>query len=406
MMKKLGRSIFAYFMIIAISVPYFFEPLAVEAATKSNANTLAELRKELASYEAKYKAAQQGKAQTNSQINANKNTIANSQVEIENNKKIIEKSKQDIEKLTKEIADTKDKIEDIMRTYEVTDGDNLYLNYVFNADSISDFIIRYGVSEQIAKYNQNLLESYRDKVAQNAKLQADLNQREKDLNNTINNLNTAIEKLGDNLKSYIDEAISAQDDINSTKQLINYYKNMGCGENEDFNKCVAVRADKQLIRPLTKGYISSPFGYRTHPVTKQPYKFHTGTDLAGNKLGTPVYASAKGMVGKIIKRASCGGNQVYIFHVINGVKYTTGYMHLHKINVKVGDSVTNTTVIGTVGGNESYEKCSTGPHLHFMVGKGWYGSTYVSYSTWVSNLVNPVTKVKFPSNGSYWYTRM
>lgn len=397
------RKTFSITMILAISTLYFLSPLGVDA--KSQANTLAELRKELKAYQDKQNAANNNKAKTQNQINSDKQSIVNAQNEIEKNKGIIEQAKKDIEVLSKDIEDTEEKIENIMKSYEISNGDNAYLEYIYNAVSISDFIVRYSVSEQLANYNDELITSYEEKITENEELQKELNQREKDLNNKIDDLEVAINNLGNKLSSYVEEALDAADDIKSTQQLIKYYESMGCKENEDFNTCVKVRAASGFIRPLVKGVITSPYGYRTHPVTKQPYKFHTGTDIAGNALGTKVYSAANGMVGKIITKASCGGNQVYIFHTINGTKYTTGYMHLHSINVKVGDAVTQDTVIGTVGGNESYEQCSTGAHLHFMVGKGWYGSTYVSYSTWVSNLVNPVTMVKFPSNNVYFYTR-
>ena len=406
MMKTLKKA--GVFTLIAIlSFVYFAPPLAVNAAS-SNANTLAELRKELKEYQNKKNAANESKNKTQSEINADKNAIAGAQAEIETNKAKIEQAKKDIEVLNKEIEETKEKIEELMRTYEIMDGDNNYLEYIFQAKSISDFIVRYSVSEQLADYNDTLLNNYKDKVDENEKLKTDLAQREIELNKKIGELETAIDKLGSKLSTYIEEALDADDDIKSTEQLIKYYESIGCGENEDFNACVSVRADSGFIKPLVRGTITSHFGYRTHPVTGQPYKFHSGTDIGGNAEGTNVYASAAGMVGKIINRASCGGNQVYIYHTINGVKYTTGYMHLLTIKVKVGDAITNQTVIGTVGGGygtSSYEQCSTGAHLHFMIGKGWYGSTYVSYNTWVSNLQNPINIIKFPSAGTFFYSR-
>ena len=40
------------------------------------------------------------------------------------------------------------------------------------------------------------------------------------------------------------------------------------------------------------------------------------------------------------------------------------------------------TQIGTVGGGESYDHCSTGAHLHLTVMKGWSGSTYYDPSNY------------------------
>lgn len=374
----------------------------------SNANNLKELRAELAAYKAKKAAADNSKSRTQSEINSSKNAISNAQNEIETNKSKIEQAKKDIQALNIEIEKTKNKINELIKVHEISSKDKAYLEYIFNAKSISDLIVRMKASEKIADYNDGLVTSYEQKIIENETLQKDLANREIELNKKIGDLESAIDSLGNKLSTFIEEALDAQSDIESTQKLINYYVNLGCGETENFNDCVKIKGDTGFLKPLNKGTITSHFGYRTHPVTGQKYKFHSGTDIGGNAEGTNVYSAANGMVGKIINKASCGGNQVYIYHTINGVKYTTGYMHLLTINVKVGDTVTNQTVIGTVGGGKktaSYERCSTGPHLHFMIGKGWYGSTYVSYNTWVTNLLNPVNVIKFPAQGIFFYSR-
>ena len=381
-------------------------PILTNAAT--NANNLKELREELAAYKAKKAAADSSKNKTQSEINSSKNAISKAQNEIETNKAKIEQAKIEIQELNIEIDKTKNKINQIMKANEISSKDKSYLEYIFSAKSISDLIVRMNASRQIADYNDGLVTGYEEKITENENLQRDLANREVELNKTIDNLEVAIDSLGSRLSSFIEEALDAQSDIDSTQKLINYYVGLGCKETENFNDCVRVKGDTGFIKPLKKGTITSHFGYRTNPITGQKNKFHSGTDIGGNPEGTPVYSAANGMVGKIINRASCGGNQIYIYHTINGVKYTTGYNHLLTINVKVGDIVTNQTVIGTVGGGKgtsSYERCSTGPHLHFMIGKGWYGSTYVSYNTWVTNLLNPINIIKFPAKGVFFYSR-
>ena len=66
---------------------------------------------------------------------------------------------------------------------------------------------------------------------------------------------------------------------------------------------------------------------------------------------------------------------LYIQHIVNGTRYTSGYFHLSHINVRVGDMVTQNTVIGGVGGNpgiEWWDGCSTGTHLHLQLAYGLY----------------------------------
>jgi murein DD-endopeptidase MepM/ murein hydrolase activator NlpD len=201
--------------------------------------------------------------------------------------------------------------------------------------------------------------------------------------------------------------MDTQDEINSTQELINYYVNLGCGENEDLDACVSVKGDTKFQKPLVRGTITSYYGYRIDPIRGYT-KFHSGVDIGGNREGTNVYSAANGMVGKIIRRASCGGNQVYVYHTISGKKYTTMYMHLLTINVSIGDKVTANTVVGTVGGGSGtsgWETCSTGAHLHFTIANGWYGKTYLSYSTFLASTVDPKEILNLPSKYTYWYSR-
>ena len=56
-----------------------------------------------------------------------------------------------------------------------------------------------------------------------------------------------------------------------------------------------------------------------------------------------------------------------VIATINGVNYTSVYMHLRKLYVSKGDVVSKDTQIGLMGGNPSteyWDSCSTGQHLH------------------------------------------
>ena len=120
-----------------------------------------------------------------------------------------------------------------------------------------------------------------------------------------------------------------------------------------------------LKAPLKYSRISSRFSNsRYHPVLKIRRPHH-GVDYAAPR-GTPVHSIGD---GKIIKKGwdHGGGNFVKIKH--NSV-YTTTYMHLSKFakNIKVGNFVTQSQVIGYVGSTG----LATGPHLDFRVYKNGY----------------------------------
>ena len=124
-------------------------------------------------------------------------------------------------------------------------------------------------------------------------------------------------------------------------------------------------SSKGWLKPCSYSYVSSPFGYRVHPVTGE-WKMHKGVDLVASK-GTPIYASRSGYV-TIATYHSTAGNYVTINHQDG---YTSVYMHMTHDVVSVGEYVKAGELIGYVGSTGR----STGPHLHFGIA---YNGTYVN----------------------------
>jgi len=112
----------------------------------------------------------------------------------------------------------------------------------------------------------------------------------------------------------------------------------------------------RFIRPAP-GRISSPYGWRIHPITHRR-QFHTGVDIAA-PYGTPVKAGGDGRVIYTGLRGGYG-KTVIIDH---GDRVSTLYAHLSSISVSDGTPVKAGQVIGRVGSTGF----STGPHLHFEV---------------------------------------
>lgn len=114
--------------------------------------------------------------------------------------------------------------------------------------------------------------------------------------------------------------------------------------------------------PLKSYRITSPYGYRVHPISGNT-TFHYGVDMAASS-GTKVTAAAAGTVAET-GFGNINGNYVKISHEGG---FLTNYAHLSKISVKKGQSVKAGQQIGLVG-STGY---STGPHLHFEVRHNGY----------------------------------
>ena len=110
-------------------------------------------------------------------------------------------------------------------------------------------------------------------------------------------------------------------------------------------------------RPIKRGWISSYYGMRTHPISGRR-EMHKGIDFAG-KLGGPVIAVAKGVVTYAGKRYGYGK----VIDIAHGNGYTTRYAHNSRLLVSVGDTVEKGFQIAEIGSSGR----STGPHVHFEV---------------------------------------
>jgi murein DD-endopeptidase MepM/ murein hydrolase activator NlpD len=119
-------------------------------------------------------------------------------------------------------------------------------------------------------------------------------------------------------------------------------------------------------RPLTSIRVSSPFGWRIHPIYGTS-RHHDGVDLSAG-CGTPIYASA---AGTVIFTGWAGGygNRVVISHGnVGGQLMFSTYNHIVNggILVSTGNTVSQGQQIANVGTTGA----STGCHLHFEIGIG------------------------------------
>jgi len=114
-----------------------------------------------------------------------------------------------------------------------------------------------------------------------------------------------------------------------------------------------------FIRPV-EGRISGRFG-RARSYNGQPGSPHSGMDIAA-PTGTPVKAPAAGIVTFAAPDLYLTGGTLLLDH---GHGVSSNFLHLSRIDAKVGDRIEQGQVIGAVGATGR----ATGPHLHW--GMNW-----------------------------------
>lgn len=370
------------------------------------AKTLGDLKAELEKSKQDYANTKKEQAETETKMTNINSSIKNAQNEMEKASLDIEKLTKQINKLNEDIELKEKEIKKIINFYQVSDGNEAYLEYVVGASDFTDMIYRSAVVEQMSDYNNELIKKFNKQIEENKKTQQSLSKKQEELKEKQKNLEKEYSSLGSKLEDIVDIKVDEEEAIKVQEEIITMYTKKGCKDNENILTCgkKVLPYDTKFWRPIDSGKISSNFGWRSY----NGGDYHTGIDIARGS-GSPVYSTANGTVAALTIKYSCGGNMIFIHHNVNGKYYTSVYMHLQSINVSKGTTVTKNTVIGYSGGGSTtpWDRCTTGPHLHFTLLNGLVGTDYRAWSsTFYSKLLNPRSYVNFPALGKSFSDRI
>ncbi|TJY42043.1 hypothetical protein E5161_12365 [Cohnella pontilimi] len=244
-----------------------------------------------------------------------------------------------------------------------------YMDVLLSSTSFGDFLTRFDAMESITIQTRDVLnekKAARELVAKKQQEVADelmkvkaLYEQMADQKADLESKENAKEKMVAKLNAQIVESEDISDE--AEKELMDMAKKMAKLQAEK-NKAKTYYTGGKLAVPLHTSYrLSSPFGYRIHPITGAK-KLHTGLDMAAPQ-GTPIYAAESGVV-LVAQWWSGYGNCIIINH---GGGLWTLYGHIKNggILVEKGQTVKRGEKIALVGSTGN----STGPHLHFEVRK-------------------------------------
>jgi murein DD-endopeptidase MepM/ murein hydrolase activator NlpD len=166
------------------------------------------------------------------------------------------------------------------------------------------------------------------------------------------------------------ESMSNDELVRSIGQAIVNLKNRIAAQKASYTEITNFVNNKErllaatpAIQPVSNkdlNHIASGFGYRIDPIYKT-VKMHAGLDFAASQ-GTPIYATANGVVKTAGNTGNGYGNHVVIDH---GYGYETLYGHMVRVKARPGQRVNRGDLIGYVGSTGK----STGPHCHYEVHK-------------------------------------
>lgn len=358
--------------------------------------------------------------QVNSKIKEQKANISNTESEKKSvtdeiaslDAKIQEKSnkisslEKEINKLNQDIAANQKKLEEAQANLEANTkslrsrlremykrGNVNYIEVLLNSKDIEELLRNNEIISSIAKADRELIEYIKTQIDTIKKTEeklkidrekvsvtkAEVESERKGYQDAVNAKNEYMKVLEKNIDAYKIEFEKAQSDWqNLDLEILKLQKEIEVQKKREeeakkraerasanrtnrVNSNISVasrpRDGQAYTWPVPGHYsISSPFGYRTHPILGYS-KFHSGVDIPAPS-GTPIVAAKSGTV--ILSRLMSGyGNVIMIDHGDT----VTVYAHCSALNKSVGDSVSAGDVVAFVGSTG----LSTGPHLHFEV---------------------------------------
>ncbi|MCF6463844.1 peptidase M23 [Clostridium sp. Cult1] len=301
-------------------------------------------------------------------------------VELEKVEKELDKLNEDINTTLKELEEAEEKIDGKQDTFNsrlrvmYKNGNVGYLEVLLAAANISDFLTRKDMVQSIVNHDVELIKYMKEQrdIIENKKteLQAKRASVEvarsklQDRQNDLAKATRAKELLMTELQKDLKKAEEQYDKLNKLAKDI---------ESEIVKR-------QRVDGPYSGGVmswpvpghtrISSPYGYRIHPVFKTK-KLHTGIDIPASR-GTNVIAAADGTV---IYSGSLGGYGKTIM-IDHGGGIVTLYGHNSSLVVSEGTEVQKGDTIAKIGSTG----ISTGPHCHFEVRKN---GSYVDPIPWL-----------------------
>ena len=138
-------------------------PMNIKAAT------LKEFKTELNTLKAKQQENETTKKKTEAEIQATQNEINKINNQIDELNQEIDALNEDIESRNQSIAKMQDEIKSIVHYYQISNTQNMFYEYVFDAKSYTDFIYRFAITEQLSKYREKTINEYNQLIEENKK---------------------------------------------------------------------------------------------------------------------------------------------------------------------------------------------------------------------------------------------
>lgn len=304
------------------------------------------------------------------------NKLSRNQQKLENNQRALKRSQDQYSSKQKNIIQLQKELNMYLAQYNKRSNSSaarirsiyktkhpIILDMLISTTTMSDFLDKIYYQNLIIQADKKKMYELRAEAKKIALLKQKVELEKKQLSRIIRD----IDKENANIKVTINQNKQMIDKIQKDKRAYERSERDLKRQSDSIASMISkttrnsgVKVTSGFILPV-HGRITSPFGWRTHPIFKSRI-FHSGIDY-GVPYGTPIKAANS---GKVIYSGWYGGygKVVILDHgSCTGAPTTTLYAHMSQQKVSVGENVVRGQTVGLVG-STGY---STGPHLHFEV---------------------------------------
>lgn len=345
------------------------------AATNNIQTQIKQAKDKLTKTKAKEKSALGQLVQTQRELNQISSSLKKINSQMGNTEKKIGQIETELHKAENSLKNINGEIDDKRTVLNVRllaiykHGYQSYLEILFESKDFAEFISRFEMLGRFVNNDLDLLRKLQGQLTQVAQVKKQIASKREELERERRTYAKLQQQNASKQSQWLTKEKSQQRQLQSIQsdrkklesaldELEETSRRMEAELQKKLDKNAPQLGSGKMIWPV-RGRISSPYGYRMHPILKQN-RFHSGIDIAVAH-GTPILAADSGVI--IFSGVNGGyGNMITIDH---GAGLSTTYAHCSVLLVKVKDKVTKGQRIALVGSTGM----STGPHLHFEVRK-------------------------------------
>ena len=215
---------------------------------KAEAKTLRDLKNEYERTKQEFEANKQKQQLTNEEISKINSNIALIQKNIEEGQKEVIRLNDENVELSNKMVEKDKEIKKILTFLQVSEGENVYLEYAFGAKTFTDFIYRMAVTEQLSNYNDKLIKEYNEMIETNKKNQKAIEKKNEELQEQQKSLSNELARLKNQIAQLYEDAVDFTEALKRQDEIIKIYENeLGCKDKKCNNNLILKKLNHKII---------------------------------------------------------------------------------------------------------------------------------------------------------------